>query len=406
MGASDELDDVLDGLRAFLRSEVDTRHEQHAAVLDHPHRSHRADGRYHDDALRLMREVRTASAAAGYYSMLSPTSVGGAGLGYEALYRSWEVIFRHCGSRRWLGWYALAHWTKGPSPVLAHLPERVRERYLPSLISGEHTMCFAMSEPDAGSDAWRMRTRAARVDGGWAISGEKQWISNAAHAEYAVVFAVDDPEAASRRSGGVTAFFVPVDSVGFTVTSVIPMFGHAGSNEGIIQMQDVFVPDDHVIGEVGRGFPIAMAGVSLGRLYNAAKGVGLGRWALQQACDYAQEREAFGTHLSSFQGVTFPLAQSASELHAAWLVGLDCARRLDAGTGGRTELSMAKLLSTELGLQAVDRSMQAHGAMGFTNELGLAEAWQQLRAVCVADGSSEVLKRQIWQSVAHDGVVV
>lgn len=400
----DGFDDVLEGLESFIRAEVFSRHEEHEALLDNPHSVHQADGRLSPEVRELMREVRTASAQAGYYSMLSPRSVGGEGLGFEALYRTWETIFHLCGSRYWLGWYAVAHWTKGPNPLLAHVAEPVRERYLDDLVSGEHTMCFAMSEPDAGSDAWRMRTRAERDGDGWRISGEKQWISNAAHADLAVVFAVTDPAKAAEKSGGVTAFLVPTDTPGFDVHSVIPLFGHSGSNEGIIQLVDAHVPDDHVIGEVDAGFRLAMEGVSMGRLYNAAKGVGLSRWAIEMALDYMQERQAFGAPISSYQGVTFPIAESAMEVHAAHLMGLNTARLLDMGEPARKELTMAKAYSIEAAVRAVDRAMQVHGAMGFTNELGLAEAWQQLRQMLVADGSSEILRRQIVQRLLKGDV--
>jgi acyl-CoA dehydrogenase len=387
--------EILEGLRAFLAAEVKPRHERHIELLDNPRKVYDENGRYSRRVLDLKREIRTASADAGYYLMLAPKSVGGEGLGFTALYEVWETIFRVCGMRHWLGWDTVAHWTKGPSPVFEHLDPAVRDRVLPELASGERTTCFAMSEPDAGSDAWMMRTRAVETADGWRIDGEKQWISGAPNAAHAVVFAVTDSDAAAARKGGITAFLVPTDTPGFAVYSVVPMFGHAGSNEGIIQFSGVEVPADHVIGEVGEGFSLALAGVSLGRLYNAAKGVGLARWALKQALDYIQQRRAFGSPISSFQGVTFPLADGAMEVHAANLVGLDCARLLDAGRPARKELAMAKAYATEAGARAIDSAIQAHGAMGFTNELGLAEAWQQLRQVWVADGSSEILRRTI-----------
>lgn len=393
----DGMDQVVDGLGRFLQAEVARRHEQHGDLLADPHAVHAPDGRLTPEVLGLMREVRNASSGAGYYTMLTPTELGGEGLGFEALFRSWETVFRLCGSRNWLGWHSLAHWTKGPNPLLANVEAAVRDRFLPGLLSGDTTMCFAMSEPDAGSDAWRMRTRAVRGDGGWIVNGEKQWISNAAHADLAIVFAVTDSGKAAAKSGGVTAFLVPTDATGFDVHSVIPLFGHSGSNEGIIQLVDLFVPDDHVVGEVDQGFALAMQGVSMGRVYNAAKGVGLARWALEMACDYMGERHAFGVPIVEHQGISFPIAESAMEVHAAHLLGLNTARLLDSGAPARKELAMAKAYSTEVAVRAVDRAMQVHGAMGFTNELGLAEAWQQLRQVLVADGSSEILRRQIIQ---------
>jgi acyl-CoA dehydrogenase len=173
------------------------------------------------------------------------------------------------------------------------------------------------------------------------------------------------------------------------------MFGHPGSNEAVIYLDGVVVPDDHLLGGVGDGFALAMEGVSLGRLYNCAKGVGLATWALQMALDYTQSRTAFSAPLSDHQGVAFPLAESAIDIHAARLMSVHCAQLLDAGLPARKELAMAKVAATEGGLRVVDRAMQVHGAIGFTNDLGLAEAWQMIRVVCVADGSAEILRRQI-----------
>jgi alkylation response protein AidB-like acyl-CoA dehydrogenase len=396
---------ILEGLRDFLAAEVVARHERHVGLLENQRLVYHESGRHSDAVLDLKREVRKASADAGYYMMLSPESLGGAGFGYVSTYEVWETIFRVCGTRYWLGWDAVAHWTKGPSFLFEQLAPNVRDSVLPALASGEETTCFAMSEPDAGSDAWMMRTRAVRVDGGWKLDGEKQWISGAANAAHAIVFAVTDTEQAAARSGGVTAFLVPADAPGFGVYSVIPMFGHLGSNEGIVQLADVHVPDDHVLGEVGEGFGLALAGVSMGRLYNTAKSVGLARWAMAQALAYIQERRTFGEPVSANQGITFPLAESAMEIHAAHLVGLDTAKKLDAGEPARKELAMAKAYSTEAGARAVDRAVQAHGAMGFTNELGLSEAWQQLRQVWVADGSSEILRRTIVRELLKEAAL-
>jgi acyl-CoA dehydrogenase len=137
--------------------------------------------------------------------------------------------------------------------------------------------------------------------------------------------------------------------------------------------------------------------VSLGRIYNSARAVGYGRWALEKALDYAQQRKAFGKAIAEYQGVTFPLAESAMELHGAHLMGLNVATLLDQGAPAVKELAMAKAYSVQVGYRAVDRAMQTHGAMGFTNELGLHHAWHALRIVNVADGTNEILNRSIVQ---------
>jgi alkylation response protein AidB-like acyl-CoA dehydrogenase len=390
-----DLDDICAGLARFITAEVDPLHERHADILDDPRRRYGPDGRFSDEARGLIRQVRQTSAAAGFYTMTLPATIGGGDIGWEGLYRVWEQVFRQCGAQRWLGHHAVAHWTKGPNPLLAELDPEVRSRYLPGLAAGTTSMCFAMSEPDAGSDSWMMQTRAVPAPGGWSITGTKQWISNGAHAELAIVFAVTDLEASRARRGGIGAFVVPTASPGFEVGGVMPMFGQLGGNEAVLHLTDVFVPDDHVLGDPGRGFSLAMGGVSLGRLYNCAKAVGLAEWAMGQVTGFVADRVTFGVPLAQHQALAFSLADCAIQLRAARLVSLDSARLLDAGRPARTELAMAKVHTTETAVMVIDTAMQLHGAAGFTNELGLSEAWVQARAARVADGTGEILRRQI-----------
>ena len=169
---SDELDDVVDGLRSFLRAEVIERHRERPHLSETKHQFD-PSGRFTTEVLDEILAVRTASAEAGYYAMLTPVELGGGGLGFEALYRVWETIYRECGSLNWLGYWSVAHWARGPSQVLLHASEHVRDKVVPGLLAGTESMCFAMSEPDAGSDAWMMSSTAERVDGGWALSGTK-----------------------------------------------------------------------------------------------------------------------------------------------------------------------------------------------------------------------------------------
>ncbi|HEX4579250.1 MAG TPA: acyl-CoA dehydrogenase [Candidatus Dormibacteraeota bacterium] len=393
---TDEVDDVIDGLGDFLDAEVVARHRLRNDELVDRAELYGPDGRFRPEVLELVAEVRQASARAGFYGMFLPDGDGGPQLGYEGFYRVWEFILRRCGAEYWLGHHVVAHWARGPGHLAAAIGPALRDEVLPDLLAGRTTTCFAMSEPDAGSDAWRMRTRAERTSSGtWRISGTKQWITNAPYATHAFVFAVTDDALVETRRGGVTAFIVPTDAPGFHVDRVIRFFGHAGGDEGIVSFTNVEVSDDHVVGEVNEGFRLAMQGVSLGRLYNSARAVGMALWALDRAAEYASSRETFGRSIIANQGISFPLADRATEAHAARLMGLNCARLLDRGHDVRTELSMTKLYSTEMAVRAVDTAMQTHGAMGFTNEVALGEAWHQMRRICVADGSSEMMRRQI-----------
>jgi acyl-CoA dehydrogenase len=392
---SSDIDDLLAGLRAFVEAEVVPRHRQAGDLLEDPRRKFTASGRLTDEVLAMVREIRMASAQAGYYAMFVPAEIGGGGLGSEALYRVWEDLYHRFGSHTWLMSWAVAHWARGPSHVLVHSTESVRTQILPDLLSGRASMCFALSEPDAGSDARMMRTRAVAAGEDWVLSGSKIWITNGPYAEYAVVFARVDPGPEDGPRGRISAFLVPTDTPGFAAEASIRMFGEVGSDEAVVYLDDVRVGPEMVLGDVGDGFSIAMSGVASGRVYNSARAVGLARWALETATEYVTRRQAFGHPVADYQGVSFPLAESAMEVHAAHLVGLNCALLLDQGRPATKELSMAKAFSTEVAVRAIDRAIQAHGAIGFTNELGLVEAFHSVRKACVADGTSEILRRTI-----------
>ena len=392
----DDVAAARDGLLAFARREILPRHEKHRALFDNPRVLYREDGRFSDELLALIREVRTASSAAGYYQMCVPEALGGGGLGHLAYYVAWEALFHFCGPNNWLMLYALAHWAFGPSRLLERMSPQAQHRILPGLMNGTKSMCFGLSEPNAGSDASMIATRAVRDGDAWRISGRKIWTSNAPVADYCVLFAATDSQQASGKRS-ITAFIVPTDVPGFTVQRVIRLFGHVGGDEAELALEDLRVEPWQVVGELGEGFAAALYGVSLGRIYNSARAVGYGRWGIEMAFEYTKTREAFGSPISSYQGVTFPLAESATELHAAHLMGLNAAMLLDQGHAAVKELSMCKAYSVQVGFRALDRAIQTHGAMGFTNELGLTDAWHSLRIVNVADGTNEILNRTIVQ---------
>jgi len=404
--ASGQLE-ILDGLRSFVRSSVLPLHEKHADVLEDPRNRFLPDGRPSPAAVDLIRQVRMESASAGYYTMLTPESVGGGGLGPTMVYDVWEDLHHQFGPKPWLTYHAVAHWAKGPSPALSKADPDYIAPYLPGLLSGEKSMCFAMSEPDAGSDAWQMRTRATpTAGGGWRINGTKQWISNGANADLALVLAVTDPETAAKRRGGVTAFLVPTNQPGFCVDSTIKMWGHLGGNEAILSFDEVEVSPNQIVGELGKGFGVGLDNVATGRIYNSGKAVGLARWGLEHATDYVTTRQAFGGPISRHQGVSFPLTESAMEISAAHALGIQCARRYEQGIATTEEVAMAKAYSTEAGTRALDRVIQVHGAMGFTSELALTEAYQMLRLLLVADGTAEVLRQVVSRGLLDGSLVI
>ncbi len=386
---------MREGITAFIRAEVLPRHAKNATLLEDPREVYDRHGAFTPPVLQLIREIRMASAKAGYYAMAAPESFGGLGLGHLAYCAAWERIFHQCGAQHWLGHYIISHWAKGPSPVLAGLTPEYRDKVIPGLMSGEDSMCFALSEPGAGSDALMISTRADKDSDGWRLNGTKIWISNSPHAQYAVVFAVTDRELASRRKGGISAFMIPTNSPGFSRDRLINMWGRIGTDEALLRFENVRIEPQQLVGELHRGFAISMLGVGLGRIYNASRAVGLARWALERAIDYVKVRETFGKKISEYQGVMFPLAESAMNVHGAHLMTLNVCQLLDRGLPATKELSMTKAYAIEASKTAIDRAMQAHGAMGFTNEMYLAEAYIAMRRTNVADGTAEIMRRTI-----------
>ena len=390
-----EIEAIRRGIATFVQREVIPRQEANSELFEDPRRMYGADRKQCPEVRALVREVRETSARAGYYTMCTPTALGGGGLGHLAYFAAWERVYHLCGGRHYLGQHVIAHWATGPSPVLGKLSERAKLEVLPRLVSGEASMCFGLSEPGAGSDATRISTQARPHAEGWRISGTKIWTTNSPTADYVIVFAVTDPGAAASGRGGISAFLVPTDAPGFHVEQVIRMWGSVGGDEAVLTFDDVRVEAHQLVGEMGRGFDIAMLGVNLGRIYNSARAVGVSRWALETAFDYIKIRQAFGHAIAEYQGVTFPLADSLTDMHAARLMAVNVARMLDDGLPARKEMSMTKGFAVRAAVRAIDNAIQAHGAMGVTNEMGLTDAYAALRNVNIADGSNEILRRAI-----------
>ncbi len=385
----EEVELAREGILQFAEKEVVTKHRKYSEFFEDPRKLYDESGRFSADLISLITEVRSSSADAGFYTMCVPEALGGGGLGHLAYYTAWEALFRKYGTRNWLMLYVLAHWAFGPSKLLEQMSDKARVTFLPDLMNGTKSMCFGLSEPNAGSDASMLVTRAVKEGEGWRISGRKIWTTNGPIADFCVIFA--------QTEGGITAFMVPTESEGFNIQRVIRLFGHIGGDEAEISLDQVYVEPWQIIGQPGKGFDAALYGISLGRIYNSARSVGYGRWAIEMALEYAKVRTTFGQPIWNYQGISFPIADAATDLHAAHLMGINASQLVDAGELAIKELSMTKNFSVQKGLSAVDCAMQIHGAMGFTNELGLTEAWQALRVVSVADGSNEILKKTIAQ---------
>jgi acyl-CoA dehydrogenase len=389
--------DFGDSLIRFIDREVAVLEHEHRALLASERTIYGSDGRFNPALLEVRRQVRMRSAELGFYTALADESLGGGGLGAQAAVYIQERLNAHCGPGRHLVQTVVlpSPFTNGLSPVLRHLDPAVLDSCRDALASGQKTMCFGLSEPDAGSDVFGIRTRAVRDGDTWIISGTKQWITNAPYADYAMIFAVTDEEKVKSRRGGITGFFLPTDTPGFSVPGVIPVMGHLGAEIGIIALDNVRVPDTHRLGEVDRGLAVALDGVNAGRLSMAASCLGLARWALDQALDYVKVRKTFGQPIGEYQAVQIMLAEAAMEIYACKSMIRHCAWLIDEGQPATKETSIVKASATEMCGRVMDRVIQIHGGMGVTNELRIEEGYRWARMMRILDGTSEIQRRTI-----------
>lgn len=393
--ADDDRQQMVKGLLEFVDKVALPLEKQASAILEDPRQRYDDFGNYAPTVLELRRTIRQRAAEAGFYTMCVAEKLGGGGQGPLVHFLAWEALFHRYGPAALLPFQSLAHWAQGPSDIFQTASPPVRDTVLPALMSGDKTMCFSLSEPDAGSDAWNLRTTARLLNGKWILNGTKQWSTNGGSADYALVFAVTDRQAVDSRAGGITAFVVPTSSPGFRVDSIVRMFGSIGGEESIISLNDVQVDVDWHLGEIDNGFLVALSGISLGRMYNAGRAIGLSRWALERAVHYANERRTFGNPIAEYQGIQFLLADTAMTIYASRTMALDCAQRIEMGRPVRKELAMVKAFTSEGAFRCLDNCMQIFGAMGLTNELAMVHGWHQVRSSRIADGSGEIMRRTI-----------
>jgi alkylation response protein AidB-like acyl-CoA dehydrogenase len=270
--------------------------------------------------------------------------------------------------------------------------EAQKARFLPALVSGRMIGAFALTEADAGSDASAIRTRARRVEGGWKISGAKQFITSGRIAGLVIAFVVTDPEAGKR---GISAFLVPTDRPGYGVDKVEHKLGLGASDTCAIRFDEVFVEDDLMLGEEGEGYRIALSNLETGRIGIAAQAVGMAQQALEIAVGYAKERKSFGQPIIEHQAVGFRLADLATRLRAAEQLVLAAAALKDAGRPCLTEASMAKLFASETAEAVVSGAIQTLGGYGYLEEFGLAKIYRDVRVCQIYEGTSDIQRMVI-----------
>ncbi|HEX5869104.1 MAG TPA: acyl-CoA dehydrogenase [Longimicrobium sp.] len=264
--------------------------------------------------------------------------------------------------------------------------EDLKAKYLPQLTS-EKVGAYALSEAGSGSDAFALATRAVPADGGFRLQGRKLWITNGGEAEIFIVFANADPSAGYK---GITAFIVEKEFGGFSVGKKEDKLGIRASSTTELVLEDVFVPAENVLGEVGKGYKTAIETLNEGRIGIGAQMIGIGQGALDATVKYVQEREQFGKRIGDFQGVQFQLAQMATELEAARLMVYNAARLKDAGQPFLQEAAMAKLFSSQVAQRITSTCIDLYGGYGFTREYPVEKFYRDSKIGTIYEGTSNM----------------
>ncbi len=358
--------------------------------------------RPHDDEVErlgvvppeLAAEVRGKAIAAGLYAWNMPAELGGGGLDHltQALA---EMELSRAGP--------VSLSVHRPAPILLGCEGPQRDEYLLPTIRGERFECFALTEPEAGSDARAIRTRAVRDGDDWIINGTKQFISDADHADFILLIAVTGTDETPRGPRGrITCFLIDKDSPGIGV-SRIGCVSTRGYNPHVLTFADVRVPDRNILGSEGHGFDFALEWLFSGRVMLAAMCVGRARLVLELAADWARTRKAFGKTIGSFQGTSFKLADMQVELRAAELLTLQAAWKLDQGTLTAEDASIANLYASEMIGRAADNGVQIFGGMGLATEFIMERLWRDARVERIWEGTSEIHRDLIARGVLRGG---
>jgi butyryl-CoA dehydrogenase len=322
----------------------------------------------------------------GFLGAIVPEEYGGRAVDYRTYALIVEEVGRGCSAMRTvvsvvtsLVCSSLVHWGS----------EEQKQEWLPKLCSGEALGCFGLTEPNTGSDAANLSTRAKRSNGGWKISGQKQWISLGNFAKVALVFAQTDPEQAHR---GIAAFLVPTDSPGFSSSEIHGKLGLRGSDTAELSLDEVEVPEEALLGEVGDGFKIAMSALDSGRYSVAAGCVGICQGSVNASVEYSKERRQFDRPIASFQLVQELIADMVVQTEAARALVWRAGWLKDVGQPSTTETSIAKLYATEASVNCANNAIQVHGGSGYVDDYPVERYLRDARVTTLYEGTSQIQK--------------
>ncbi|WP_137819782.1 acyl-CoA dehydrogenase family protein [Pseudomonas sp. 2FG] len=331
----------------------------------------------------------------GLLGMVVPEEWGGSYIDYVAYALAVEEISAGDGA---VGALMSIHNSVGCGPILRYGTQAQKQTWLPALASGQAIGCFCLTEPQAGSEAHNLRTRAVLRDGQWLLNGAKQFVSNGKRAKLAIVFAVTDPQLGKK---GLSAFLVPTDTPGFVVDRSEHKMGIRASDTCAVTLSDCVIPEENLLGSRGKGLAIALSNLEGGRIGIAAQALGIARAAFEAALTYARERVQFGQPIIEHQSIANLLADMHTQLNAARLLILHAARLKSAGHPCLSEASQAKLFASEMAERVCSKAMQIHGGYGYLEDYPVERYYRDARITQIYEGSSEIQRLLIARELAH-----
>jgi butyryl-CoA dehydrogenase len=340
--------------------------------------------RDNDRAERFDRELARKLGEVGFLGAPVAEAYGGRGLDYLGYGLIVEAIGRADSSARTV----VSVVTSLVSNPIEHWgTEEQKQRWLPRLCSGEILGCFGLTEPDTGSDAANLRTRARKTDSGWSLSGQKMWISLGNHAELALIFAQTDPE---LKHKGLAAFLVPTEAPGFTTAEIHGKLGLRSSDTAELSLDAVEVGDDALLGQVGDGFKVAMTALEAGRYSVAAGCVGIMEGCVEASVNFAKERKQFGVPLARFQLVQQMITEMILKRDAARMLVFRAGTLKDEGKPNTMETSVAKLFASESGVECANLAIQVHGGSGYVDDYPVERYLRDARVTTLYEGTSQI----------------
>jgi butyryl-CoA dehydrogenase len=343
------------------------------------------------------REAIAEMGRLGFLGMLVPEEWDGAATDHVTYALALEEIAAGCGA---VSTVMSVHNSVGCMPILKYGTAAQKERFLRPMARGEQIGAFCLTEPQAGSDASALKTRAKRVGDHWVLNGTKQFITSGKNGHVAITFAVTDPDAGKK---GISAFIVPTSTQGYQVARIEEKLGQHASDTAQIVFEDMAISSDLMLGREGEGYRIALGNLEGGRIGIAAQSVGMARSAFDAARAYAKEREAFGVRIIEHQAVGFRLADMAVKIEAARHMVLHAAALRDAGQPCLKEAAMAKLFASEMAEAVCSAAIQIHGGYGYLADFPVERIYRDVRVCQIYEGTSDIQRLIIARHLAGDG---